>query len=279
MNRLQGILDPTGSQLVSVLSGKGGVGKSVLSFNLADRAAAIGQRVLLLDGDLCCGNLHILANVDPADGLDAYAAGQKTLAESTVSYSSRLDILARSATGPLATLDSVTTVARWAERLRRDATEYDLVIIDHSSGISDTATLLAAASDINLLVAVPELTSISDCYGLCKYLYGANQTITCRLLINRTESDAEADQVWTKFAAMTEQFLGRVPGLAGSIPETGDIRRSVAHQRSIAAFAPEAAVLQRLDSIVGNLAAASSASATKTNSGINNLTASADIRE
>jgi flagellar biosynthesis protein FlhG len=256
------------------------VGKSVLAYNLADRAAAIGHRVLMIDADLSCGNLHILANVDPADGLDFHAVGQKTLAETTVTCKPGLDILARSNTGPLTALDNLTTVARWAERLRRDTTDYDLVILDHSSGISDTATILASASDINLLVAVPELTSISDCYGLCKYLYSANTTIECRLLINRTDSDEEADQVWTKFAAMTEQFLAKVPGLAGSIQETGDIRRSVAHQRSIAAVAPESTVLQRLDAIISDLVAAPAAITTsETNSEINYLTATADIRE
>jgi len=259
VNRIKKVLEASErsdyprAQLVSILSGKGGVGKSVIAFNLAERAAAAGCRTLLIDADFYCGNLHILANVDPGEGLEVYIGQNKSLADATSAYNENLDILSRSDTGPLNGLNSVTEVARWAARLREDASGYDLVILDHSSGISETATVLASASDINLLVLVPELTSISDCYGLCKYLYQANQQLDCRLLLNRVNSEDEAEYLWSKFAAIAEQFLGQVPGLVGSLPEDKAVCRSVATQRSLAEISPQSPVAQALTELVDRL--------------------------
>jgi len=267
-------------RVVSILSGKGGVGKSVVAFNLAERAAAAGLRTLLVDADICCGNLHILANIIPSGDLDAFAKEQKSLSEVITRYNENLDILARSETGPLEQLASPLDVARYVGRLRQEAGAYDLAIIDHSSGISDTATVFANASDMNLLLLVPELTSISDCYGLCKYLYQANQAVDCRLLINRVESDDEADHIWTKFTAMAEQFLGRVPSLAGILPEDKAVRRSVASQRPIIEISPESLAAQTLAGIVRNLMAEFSPTISGNSTlEINSVTATAEIRE
>lgn len=286
MNRLGNILNKsqisasTGVRVVSILSGKGGVGKSVVAFNLAERAAAAGLKTILVDADIYCGNLHILANIIPSGGLDAFVKEQKSLSEAITRYNENLDILARSETGPLEQLASAMDVARCVDRLRQAASAYDLVIIDHSSGISDTATVFANASDMNLLLLVPELTSISDCYGLCKYLYQANQSVDCRLLINRVESDDEADHIWTKFAAMAEQFLGRVPSLAGTLPEDKAVRQSIASQRPIIEISPKSLVAQALAGIVRNLMAELSPT-TVSNSTleINSVTATAEVRE
>jgi len=271
---------PKGVTMVSILSGKGGVGKSVIAFNLAERAAATGRKTLLVDADICCGNLHILANVDPGDGLDAFVLGQKNLNEAVCRYNENLDILARSASGPLPALQEVTEVAEFASQLRRQAIGYDLVIIDQGSGISNTATLLASAADSNLIVLLPELTSISDSFGLCKFLYQANQEIDCQILINRVESVHEAKYIWTRFAAMSEQFLGRVPSSAGSLPEDKAVRKAVASQRAIADMSPETSVIQALTDVAGALTGEPSSAGSRISThAINSATAPADIRE
>ncbi len=286
MNRLKTIMRPTGAAvpkgvtIVSLLSGKGGVGKSVIAFNLAERAAAAGSKTLLVDADICCGNQHILANIDPGRGLDAFALEQANLADAVCGFNEELDILARSVNGPLADLQEISKVADLASRLRRQAIGYDLVILDQGSGISNTATLLASMADSNLIVLVPELTSISDSFGLCKYLYRANQAIDLRMLINRVESDHEAEYIWTRFVAMTEQFLGRVPTLAGKLPEDEAVRKAVAAQRAIADLSPEVSVVQaftRLAAVLtGVPAPTGSRISTQT---INSTPATAEIRE
>ena len=120
------------------------------------------------------------------------------------------------------------------------------MIVDHASGVSKAATILASASDLNLVVLIPELTSISDAYGLCKYLYHTYEGITCGLLINRTQSEEEVTYVRTKFAAVAQRFLGRSPEFLGAVDEDAAVRAAVARQQPIARVSPESVVSQAL---------------------------------
>jgi flagellar biosynthesis protein FlhG len=266
--------------MVSVLSGKGGVGKSVIAYNLAERAATSGYRTLLVDADYACGNLHILANTDPADGFEKFAQGQGTLNDLAVTLNENLYLLARSSFGPIESLSSLSQIARCAARLRQQSNGFDLVVVDHGSGINTVATVFAGTSDRNLLVMVPELTSISDCYGLYKYLRQTDHAIDCRPLLNRVESETEAEYLWARFAAVVEQFLKETPRQAGVLPEDTAFRSSVANQQPISVVAPDSPVLQALDKIIRALNSRSSAATTDSQpQEINVLTAPADIRE
>ena len=255
MNRLANFsTEPHDPFLVSVLSGKGGVGKSVIAFNLADRLASLGARVLLVDADLATGNIHILAAVQSEYGIREFADGRLSLAEAVRPVAPNLDILTSTVVDPGESSWTVAGAVETARQLRRQATGYDLVVLDHGSGISDPATVLASASDLNFLVLVPELTSIADCYGLFKYLSKSNQAVNCSLLLNRVRTPDEAEYVRTKFQAVAERFLGGVPGFAGYLSEDETVRKSIAGQKPVAAVAPDSAVVGELGSIARRLA-------------------------
>ena len=224
------------TKLLSVLSGKGGVGKSVLAFNLAERMAALGRNVLLVDGDINSGNLDILANVGCDFGFQQFASGNLSLKEAITNLKDNLDLLPAIRGNELWDLHDTGLAARIAKRLRQESAIYDIVVLDHSSGVSKMATVMAHASDINLLVVVPELTSIADCYGLYKYLLEANQSIDCHLLINRVNSNDEADYIHKKFDALTERFLGKPPRYFGYLLEDELFRSSIARQASLSAL-------------------------------------------
>jgi flagellar biosynthesis protein FlhG len=266
--------------MVSILSGKGGVGKSVIAYNLAERAAATGYRTLLVDADCHGGNLHILTNSDPADGFDKFAREQGTLLDLAVTLNENLHLLARSSFGPIESLSTLSRIARCAARLRQQSTGFDLVVVDHGSGINTVATVFAGASDLNLLVMVPELTSISDCYGLYKYLRQTDRAIDCRILLNRAESDSDAEYLRVRFGAVVEEFMKETPRQAGVLPEDGAFRRSVASQQPISVIAPDSPVLHALDEIIRGLNSRSTAATTNNQPSTKNfLTPPADIRE
>jgi flagellar biosynthesis protein FlhG len=240
--------------IVSVLSGKGGVGKSVMAYNLAERVSARGLRTLLIDADSFAGNLHLLANASAMHGLDQYASGELTLRQAVTALNPNFDLLARTETGPIAGLATVTDAAEAMAGLQADAVSYDVIVIDHSSGISSIATTIASASDICLLVVVPELTSIADGYGLFKYLCAVYHQIDCRLLVNRARSSADADYLIEKFSAMTEKFLRVSPRLFGWISEHEVVAKAVAAQRPIAQIEPKSFVAQQVNRLVDVLA-------------------------
>lgn len=262
MNRLRMInrADPgrtrATTKLVSLLSGKGGVGKTILGFNLAERMASSGRRVLLVDADFTTGNQHILANVACDLGIGEYAYRGLTLEETITSVSDRLDLLPSIRPPEASERIGGCAAAILVERLRSDSSAYDAVVLDHSSGVSESATVMAHASDINLLVVIPELTSISDCYGLFKSLLAANRSIDCRLLINRAESGDEATYIHQKFVALTEKFLEQRLGYLGYLLEDKSYRQSVAAQAPMASLEPDSAAVRALTQLTEKLAAA-----------------------
>ncbi|MCK4302510.1 MAG: AAA family ATPase [candidate division Zixibacteria bacterium] len=271
------------TKLVSLLSGKGGVGKTILGFNLAERMASLGRRVLLVDADFTTGNQHILANVACDLGIAEYADQGLTLEETVTSVSDRLDLLPSIRPPEAAERISGRAAAILIERLRSDSSAYDVVVLDHPSGVSETATVMAHASDIDLLVVIPELTSISDCYGLLKTLLAANRSIDCRLLINRAESENEATYIYQRFAALTEKFLEQRPGYLGYLLEDKSYRLSVASQSPMGSLEPDSAAVRALTQLTEKLASALGlppGSAPKiVEKAINNYRAAAEIEE
>ncbi|RKX29874.1 MAG: hypothetical protein DRP47_00620 [Candidatus Zixiibacteriota bacterium] len=225
-----------GTKLVSVISGKGGVGKSVLAYNLAERMVASGVWVLLVDADFCCGNLHILTNQACQHGIIEFATNQLTLEGAKTIVAENLHLLASPTVSANRRLFDPKAASQLLTRLRREGSAYDVIIIDHSSGISEAASAMAQASDLNLITVVPELTSISDGYGLYKHLVESGNAKHCQLLINRTIAAEEAENVRNKIGAITDRFLGRPLDCIGSVPEDRVVRNAVASQIAIAKY-------------------------------------------
>jgi flagellar biosynthesis protein FlhG len=233
------------TKVISVLSGKGGVGKSILAFNLADQLTALGFRTLLVDADFSSGSLHVLANVGADRGVNEYLTGALPLSEAVVAVRG-VDLLAATWNAGMAEERSVEQTALLCERLRAESGAYDFVIFDHSSGRSNQAVLMAHASDLNLLVVIPELTSLADGYGLFKQIIAANRKINCGLVVNRTQSDEEADYIQSRMVGMAETFLRQPVGYLGHVSEDVAVRQAVASQLSLAQAAPQSRAAQQI---------------------------------
>lgn len=244
---------PGAPLLISVISGKGGVGKSVLAFNLAHQIAQVNRRVLLVDADSNFGNQHIMANIAAAHGLNEVVKHILSLEEATVKVSDNFDLLASPHRVNPFEEDQIAELADLVNLLRRAQENYDVIILDHASGMSKQSATLAYASDVSLIVIIPELSSISDGYGLFKYLKSSSAAIDCRLLVNRAEDDKEAEYIFSKFCALSERFLGTVPEFAGYVSEDDALRRSLAAQQPLAAVAAESTALANINLLASNI--------------------------
>ncbi len=239
-------------RITSILSGKGGVGKTVLAYNLAERIAFSGKKVLLVDGDLYFGNLHILANVCPSYGISHFLNRSLSLKEAVTKVNGNLDLLASVGEIEIDTAD-IKQAAEFITVLRNESKRYDKVIIDHGSGICKFSAVTAIGSDSTMIVMVPELTSISDCYGLTKYLSNTDSSINLALLINRVQDAEEAEYIRRKFSALSERFINRIPFFAGYITESDSYRKSVATQQPVSAITDESVVIQPLNKTIKSL--------------------------
>jgi flagellar biosynthesis protein FlhG len=245
MNRVSLKRSPeTALPLVSILSGKGGVGKSVLAANLAHAISLRGIRTLVVDFDLHCGNLHILLNQSANTGLPDVLAGKAQLRDVILSLSPTLSMIP--STAPLADAHRREAGEQVIALLKTVSAQFDIIIIDHPSGMSLSSLFVAESSRLNVVVAIPDLTSISDAFGVCKHLTVRRSSGTLALLINRCLDDLEADDINEKFRNISERFLKRSPEPIGFIRELAEIRQSVASQSPISSVASDSEANQSI---------------------------------
>ena len=279
-NRLQRAVFPThtSSRVISILSGKGGVGKSVIAMALAEQFTALGKRVLLVDADFGCGNLHILCNLPVKAGVREYITDSAKLETVTTEIRTGWHLLADNCSTNAEEFRSISKSAELIARLNSEAGAFERIIIDHGSGINDAATTIASGSDLSLVMIVPELTSISDGFGLCKYLTSQNKSLALQAVLNRCLDKAEADDLTVKFESICGQLLKRAIPVVGWIPEDPVIRSSVARQRPPAETNLQAPAVQALSGLAQALVSYPVKPQFNSTQTINDAARAADIR-
>lgn len=235
--------------LVSLLSGKGGVGKSIIAFNLAALMARKGNKTLIIDADWHFGNQHLLANAIPGNNLIDIIDHDSMAASAVVEVGENLHLLASPSVGTGDIDFEPQAFARLMANIRSLFSTYDFIIIDTPSGLMDLLILVANSSDTNLIVLNPELTSIADAYGLFKYLIKSNNRIIVHLLINRAGTREEYKYIYRKLSIMADRFLGKMPLDGGYLLEDKYVIESVAAQKAIIESAPETDFIQQLSSL------------------------------
>jgi flagellar biosynthesis protein FlhG len=287
-NRLTslGILDENKAHrpmVVSVISGKGGVGKSVLVYNLAAVMAASGFKSLIIDCDWNFGDQHILANVMPELTMADIVQNENLTHEATIHVGERLHLIASPASGRSGVEFSRNRLARLLEEIRGWFGEYHFIILDTPSGHLDIIRPTSLVSDLNLIVINPELTSIADGYGLFKFLVKSKNDIPACIFINRVDCESDYEYVYQKFAFLAGRFLGRVPLNGGYLLDDRHIIESVANQRAVVESTPDSSVVKQLNRLCKVLTSLgpprSKRKEIKSMSSINSTKALADIRE
>lgn len=192
---------------IGVASGKGGVGKTCISINLAIALAKQGQRVLVFDADLQLANIDVMIGVHSEFNLQHVVNGERTLAEIIVPGPSGI---------ALVTGGSGVTQLMHAGPKRMDAFfsqmdllkgDFDYLFFDTAAGLDNRVFAFLTRSDETLVVATPEATSITDAYALTKVLYRRKPDAIVRILINRCSSEAEARKVFEILKTTLQNFL------------------------------------------------------------------------
>lgn len=242
-----GSVDAGGRGLVvSVVSGKGGVGKTNIAANLAVAAARRGQRVLLVDGDLGLANVDVLlglvSNASLADVLDGHACVEEAL----LAGPRGIRVLpAASGRSALASLSGVA-VARLVEFVAELAARFEITFVDAASGIGPAVVQLAAASTRRILVTTAEPTSLADAYALLKVLRCDAGVDTVELLVNNVRHEREALATRERLKRMVTRFLDLDLGWLGWLPRDPQIVEAVARQRAVVDLFPASRAASRL---------------------------------
>ena len=246
---------PSAPRSLAIVSGKGGVGKSLLAVNLATALcrADVRRRVLLVDGDAGLANADLLLGWLPSHTLTDWAEGRVRLDELLTRGAERLDLLVSGPSEAAAAL--LTRLAKRApeDRFAEGLAGHDLAIFDLGAGIGKAVLDVATACDRVWLVATPEPTSLADAYTMARRLTERNPQVDLELVVNRARDAEEGARTHLALERMTRRFLGRGLPLRAVLPDDPAARQSVARQTTLFEVAPRCPMARRLELLAESL--------------------------
>lgn len=225
------------AKVITVTSGKGGVGKSSLSVNLAIQLSRMGKRVVIFDADFGLANIEIMLGLHPRYNLADMMYRGKTLNDIITYGPENVGFISGgSGIQELANLsrEQVVTLIQKLNELDEFA---DVVIVDTGAGISDTVLEFVAASEEVLLVATPEPTSITDAYALLKTLnkkatYRKEKTVV-KMIANQVHGNRDAKELFEKLGMVVAKFLDIEVEYLGSVPYDHNMQKAIMKQTPI----------------------------------------------
>ncbi len=227
--RQPGVIEKSKStrcRTLAVCSGKGGVGKSVISLNLALALARTGASVCLMDINLALGNIDLLCRLNGYWNLSHVVSGARSLKEIQLEGPLGINVI----TGA----SGLTDLADCSEAVRRDVlgqmqeleATHDYLILDNGTGIHRSIRQFVTSADDVLIVTTPEPTAIADAYATIKSL-STIQSLEIQALVNQCTSLDQGDKVFQQLQKTTELFLHTGLTQAGQIPHDLQVVQSV----------------------------------------------------
>jgi flagellar biosynthesis protein FlhG len=238
---------------IAVTSGKGGVGKSQVSANLATLFGARGQRVLLCDTDLGLASLDLLLGVFPRYDLLEVVRGVASLAEVRVAGPPNVDLVPASpGRAEMANIGPVER-SRILDALSEIEVDYDIVLVDTGAGIGSTSVEFARTADIALVVTTPDPTALRDAYAMVKTLIHQGGFSRLTVVVNQTESEHDGLAAFERLRALAKRFLSVELTYAGAIPRDLLLPESAALGQPFVLRAPQSSAARAMDHVVRRL--------------------------
>ncbi|MFM1891204.1 MAG: flagellar biosynthesis protein FlhG [Pseudomonadota bacterium] len=241
---LRRMVAPRPVRAIAVTGGKGGVGKTNVSVNLAVAAAELGRQVMLLDADLGLANIDVVLGLHPNYDLSHVFSGERSLDEVLVEGPGGIRVIpGASGLQKLAELSR----AEHAGLIRAFAdvgNDVDTFIVDTAAGISDTVISFARAAHEVVVVVCDEPASITDAYAIIKLLnrdYGHQRF---RVLANMVKSAQEGRELYNKMCRVTDRYLDATMSFLGAVPYDDSLRKAVRAQRPVVQAYPRSRAAQ-----------------------------------
>jgi len=245
------------ARVITVTSGKGGVGKSNLSVNLAIQFRKMGKRVLIFDADFGLANVEVMFGAIPKFNLSDLIYHGKDISEIITEGPMEIGFIS-GGSGILGlnnlTKEQILYLVKCLETL---GTMADIIIVDTGAGISDAVLEFVLASPEVLLVSTPDPSSLTDSYSLLKALYHhpdfAKNQSQIYVVSNRVTNAEEGRQLFEKLDSVVKQFLeGKIQYL-GSVPQDGALEKAVRQQKPVSLCSPSSKSAEAFESIAKQL--------------------------
>jgi len=245
---------------IAIVSGKGGVGKTVIAANLAAALSSLGRRVLVLDADLGLANLDILLGVDPQFTVQDVLRGRCLLDDVLFHTRQGFDLLPAGSGLPEGTLFTTRLVDVFDSVLSSLENRYDVILFDAGAGVGDVVLHFANLAHEVLLVVTPEPTSLMDAYAVIKILNKLHERKEFLLLVNQANPKSYMQvgaSVAQNLQSVISQFLGANNpvrlDLMGCIPQDPAVPDAIKRRQLLGETAPQAASTCRISQIADAL--------------------------
>jgi flagellar biosynthesis protein FlhG len=242
------------TRIITITSGKGGVGKTNVSVNMALAYARLGKKVVVMDADLGLANVNVMLNIIPKWNLYHVIRKQKTMKEIMVDTEYGISIVAGAS--------GFSKIANLTEDERQNFIEElntlsnaDIIIIDTSAGVSSNVMDFIAAADDAVIITTPEPTAITDAYGIIKIIATEVDSLNMglKLVVNRVHSVAEAKKVADRMTNIAGQFLNLKVDYLGFIYDDITVSHAVLRQRPFMVIDPKCRASLCVQHIVGRM--------------------------
>ena len=240
------------ARVITVTSGKGGVGKSSISVNLAIALSRLGNRVIILDADFGLANIEVMLGIRPQYNLADLMFRGKSLAEIITDGPENIGFI--SGGSGIQELTNLTRdqIVYLIQKLVELDERADIVIVDTGAGIADSVLEFVAASTEVLLIATPEPTSITDAYALLKTLNRKKdislQDTVIKMVANRVDNDDDGMELYNKLSLVVSKFLNLKLEYLGALPQDACVSKAVMTQKPAIALFPNSGFSRTLSS-------------------------------
>lgn len=236
MDQAQGIRQMKSQKpvrVIAVTSGKGGVGKSNITVNLAVAMAQEGQRVLVMDADLGLANIDVLLGLNPQFNLSHVISGECSLEEIMIDGPSGIKIIpASSGTRRMADLTPAEN-AGIIQAFSELTIPVDTLLIDTAAGVSESVVSYIRAAREVVVVVLDEPASITDAYAMIKVMNRDFDVQRFHILTNQAHSIQQGRELYTKLARVTDKYLDASLDFIGSIPSDDYLKKAVQKQKCV----------------------------------------------
>lgn len=227
------------TRVISITSGKGGVGKTNIVANLGFSLSQLGKKVLILDADLGLANLDVLLGLAPKYNFSHVMLGEKTIDEITVKGPGGISILPASSGIQELTKLTKDQGIRFLTELDSLLNTYDILLIDTAAGISSNVMYFNTSAQEIMVVVSPEPTSITDAYALMKVLSLKYSQKNFKMVVNLAANSEEAREVFRQLSLVADRFLDITIEYMGHILIDKNVTKSVRRQKIVSEIMPD----------------------------------------
>ena len=240
--------------IMATVSGKGGVGKSLASVNIAETLNLLGYKVAILDVDAGMANVATMFNEYPAYSVTDWMEDKCELQHLMMDTGGITLVTTANEPGPLSDKTDILIQAL-DQVLDALAASHEFIIIDTPAGLGELNLWALDRSRLGAIMLVDEPTSVSDVYRFCKYVLGIDPSYPFAVIVNMAQNEEAATQIHAKFNQIVKYFLQTEIPSMGYIPFSESIRESIRKQLPVMRMDAEEEIEREFSFIAQNVVA------------------------